>query len=362
MRVLFATPYSSPIGGITSWAHTVWDYYKKNGQKDCEMVLMPMDRKPFTENLTSTWKRIKQGLSDYWRFYQLQKKMMQNEKYDVFHVVSTGSISFAKDILMLKYARKRGIKTVLHFHYGRVPEVMRNGGWEAKIMKVVLNMADRIIVIDVFSYRALLDAGYKHVCYVPNPLSEKVVTQVRKAGEQIRIPREVLFVGQCWDVKGIYELIEAGKHVNNFHLRMLGTVSPEMRRELIRRSDYAEWLEIVGEVSGEQVIDAMLKCDVFVLPSRTEGFPIVMLESMACGCAIIATRVGAIPNILEEEDGKKYGILIDPQNVDQLSCAINRMLDDEELKEECRRNVKERVALQYNMTYVWDKMVKVWHE
>lgn len=49
---------------------------------------------------------------------------------------------------------------------------------------------------------------------------------------------------------------------------------------------------------------------------------------MACGCAIVTTPVGAIPEMLEEEDGKHYGIMVEPRNVEQLKRAIERMLSD----------------------------------
>lgn len=70
----------------------------------------------------------------------------------------------------------------------------------------------------------------------------------------------------------------------------------------------------------------MLKCTVFVLPTYTEGFPNVVLESMACGCPIVATSVGAIPEML---DGGA-GIVIEPRNVEQLRDAVAWVLENPE--------------------------------
>ena len=106
----------------------------------------------------------------------------------------------------------------------------------------------------------------------------------------------------------------------------------------------------------------MCECDVFVLPTYTEGFPNVILESMACGCAIVTTPVGAIPEMLGEEDGKSYGLMVEPRNVEQLRAAIEKMLSDEEFKAACRENAQQRVNERYNMSSVWQQMVGVWNK
>ena len=104
----------------------------------------------------------------------------------------------------------------------------------------------------------------------------------------------------------------------------------------------------------------MCQCDIFVLPTYTEGFPNVILESMACGCAIVTTPVGAIPEMLEEENGKHYGLMVEPRNVEQLKSSIEKMLSDIDYKNECRTNVQQRVNERYNIDSVWRQMVDVW--
>ena len=62
-----------------------------------------------------------------------------------------------------------------------------------------------------------------------------------------------------------------------------------------------------------------------------------MLESMACGCAIVATTVGAIPEMIGEENGRHYGLLVPPRDTEKLREAIGMLLDDNDLRESCRR-------------------------
>ena len=120
------------------------------------------------------------------------------------------------------------------------------------------------------------------------------------------------------------------------------------------------WLDIVGEKSFEDTIKEILSCELFVLPSYTEGFPNVILESMACGCSIIATKVGAIPEMLDIDGKKPCGLCIEPKNVFQLRSSILKLLDDEILAFELGKRAKRRVNEEYSMPVVWSKMVDIW--
>ena len=69
--------------------------------------------------------------------------------------------------------------------------------------------------------------------------------------------------------------------------------------------------------------------DIFVVPSLWEGQPIAMLEAMASGRSVVATKVGGIPEILI--DGKN-GLLSEPKDPNSLAKAITKMLEDEKLR------------------------------
>lgn len=77
--------------------------------------------------------------------------------------------------------------------------------------------------------------------------------------------------------------------------------------------------------------------DVFVFPSRAENSPLVLIESMACGTPVVAFRIGGVPDMVRPGE---TGLLADPENYEQLSAAIVRLLEDSALRtrmgEECR--------------------------
>ena len=359
MKILLATPYDGAIGGIAKWAQHIIGYYNSIEEKECEIDILQMNRKSFT-NINSAFKRAYYGICDYHSFLVKEEDMVKAQKYDIFHLASSASISLLKDFAMLRAAKKRGVKTVVHFHFGRIPELSVKKNWEWKMICKVVKLSDTTIVLDKASYDTLHNAGHKNVVLLPNPVAPRVTELIEKTEIAERKERTLLFAGHGIRTKGIYELIEACKQIPNIKLRMIGNIASDVKTELEAMAENAEWLDIAGEYPYEKTIAEMLTRDVFVLPTYTEGFPNVILESMACGCAIVTTPVGAIPEMLEEENGKHYGILVAPRNVQELKEGIEAMLNNETLKQECRKNAKQRVNERYNIDAVWKHMVDIW--
>lgn len=362
MRILFATPYNCVSGGISRWASNIINYY--NGLRtDVELDILPMNdtkersAEDFVGN--SALQRVARGLRTYGRAVKTLHNKLKTAKYDILHIASSASISLLKDIVMMRIARTRGVKSVLHFHFGRIPDLSKRGNWEWKMLLRAVRMSNRTIVIDRQSYDALIACGCSNVDYIPNPLSPAIGEIVSNV-EVERKPNMLLFVGQCLPTKGVYELIEACSSIPNIELCILGAITHSMLQELTAMWNSSSTLNIVGNIPFEEVIKKMCQCDVFVLPTYTEGFPNVILESMACGCAIVTTPVGAIPEMLEEENGKHYGIMVEPRNVEQLKAGIEKMLSDADFKNECRANVQQRVNERYNIDSVWRQMVDIW--
>ncbi len=82
--------------------------------------------------------------------------------------------------------------------------------------------------------------------------------------------------------------------------------------------------------------------DVYILPSRKEGFPVAPLEAMACSLPIVATDVAGISDILEL-GGASGGIVVPPENVDRLALVLGQLLDDEILSRELGKQARKRV-------------------
>ncbi len=365
MRILLCTPYLQTskvvLGGISIWAQNIVNYYQTLNS-NIHLKVIPYDRKQRKHNNTKkTILRAFYGFIDYKTPIKTTIAEIESCRYDVLHLCTSASISLLKDIYVLKAARQRGVKTVIHFHFGRIPEIQKKGNWEWWLLKKVVKLADAAITMDMKSYNTLRDYGYKNIHYLPNPLSNKIIQQVEDERNSIKkIHNKVCFVGHVIPTKGVYELAKACEDIKGITLQIIGKVSNEVQCKMEEIAGDSSWLTFKGEIDHSLVIREMLSSDIFVLPTYTEGFPNVILEAMACGCAIVTTSVGAIPEMLGEEDGKHYGLMVAPKDSIALKYAIMYMLNDEEFKVECGNNAQQRVNERYAMPKVWKEMVDIW--
>jgi glycosyltransferase involved in cell wall biosynthesis len=97
----------------------------------------------------------------------------------------------------------------------------------------------------------------------------------------------------------------------------------QMLRDLAKACRVDDWVLFVGQIA--EVAPYYTTADVAVLPSHSEGSPNVLLEAMAGGLPVVATAVGGVPEIVEDE---KQALLVDKQNPSALARAIERLLDD----------------------------------
>ena len=362
MKILFAAPFHGVPGGILRWAQHVYAYYQSINNQNIELIPFSIGRSRFININQSVFYRLYFGIKDYIKLIYKFKRELNNNHYDIIHISSSASISLLKDLLMIKIARQHNIRTIVHFHFGRIPELKKKNNWEWKLLLRVVVAANKIIVMDQSSY-SVLSATYNNIYYVPNPIAPEILQFINNNKEIKKEDRKILFVGHAVKTKGVFELVQACKKIDNIKLRLVGYVTNEIKNQLIiaAGNDSKKWLDIVGEEPYENVLLDMLRCDVFVLPTYTEGFPNVILESMACGCAIISTKVGAIPEMLGYDETEKCGLLIDPRNEQQLEVAIKNLLNASTLKDKIRINAQKRVSQKYSMSIIWDSMKAIWN-
>jgi glycosyltransferase involved in cell wall biosynthesis len=164
--------------------------------------------------------------------------------------------------------------------------------------------------------------------------------------------RAVLFVGRLSAPKGIHDLFDAVPQVLARHPEakfvLVGVaesdaLEPVIRAEVERRG-IAPRVTFLGALAGAQKAAAFVSAQMVVLPSWTEGFPLVIPEAMAAGLPVIATAVGAIPDFVQ--DGED-GFLVAPRDPRALADRICRLLEDEGLRRRISERVRERAPREF---------------
>ena len=362
MKVLLAAPFNE-AGGIARWTGHILKYWEEYGRNDVEIILLKEPKPLFKGfNNKSVIRRVVSGIYTYCLYCLYEYRFFRKYECDILHICTSASLGLYKDALMLSIAKRFHKKTIVHFRFGRIPDLFIQKNWEYRMLDKVIKKADLTVTIDKSSFKTLKSLGYERITNIPNPISPEVQKLVQDNTIIEREKRLVLFVGQCYKEKGIYELIDACRGIDNIVLRFVGSINDSTRIEMINRAEGMSDVEIIGNLPYDQVIQQMLSCTVFALPTYTEGFPNVILESMACGCPIVTTDVGAIPEMLDIENGFNYGLCVKPRNSEALRAAICKMLDDQDYARLCGENAKRRVKELYSMPIVWNELVSTWNK
>jgi glycosyltransferase involved in cell wall biosynthesis len=105
-----------------------------------------------------------------------------------------------------------------------------------------------------------------------------------------------------------------------------GPDRPELEAE-IQRLEIGDRVHLLGE--RRDVLELLADADLFVLSSASEGMPVSVLEAMAAGLPVVGSRVGGVPELVVEGE---TGLLVEPGDPDELAAAIDRLLDDPQLR------------------------------
>lgn len=366
MKILFCSPYLSSDdvvkGGINTWGRYIMEYAVTDGKSDVEIIPVSFDRYVSSEEM-SIFSRLYHGFQAYKVPVKDARFSMKKDSPDVLHLCTSAGFGLLRDIVLLRKAKRLGIKTVVHFHFGRIPELQKQNNWEWKLICKVIRLSDISIVMNRPSEIALLALGFTNVKYLPNPLAINVLKTIGEIrNEYKRVPRRLLYAGHVIKTKGVYELVEACSQIPNIELRIVGKclLNVELSlKEIASKKGDGEWLSIIGEVEHDAVLAEMLQADMLLFPSYTEGFPNVILEAMSCGCTIVSSDVGAIPEMLDI-DGTPCGMCFKPYSIEAIVEAVNKLIDDNQLKQELSSRAVNRIKESYTMPIVWRNLVKIW--
>ena len=162
--------------------------------------------------------------------------------------------------------------------------------------------------------------------------------------------KTIICVGRLSPEKGQAGLLRAFAKVRPSHpeleLRLVGD-GPERGtlEALAEELGISGAVTFAGRLPEEETLAEIARSDLLVLPSFMEGLPIVLMEAMAVGVPVIASRVAGIPELVE--DGAT-GLLFTPSNWDELASGIDRLLGDETLRAKLAERAKAKVAAEFD--------------
>jgi len=178
----------------------------------------------------------------------------------------------------------------------------------------------------------------------------------------------ILFVGTLARRKGLTELLEAMKRlgergIGGWRLEAVGAGNEvgDKEADAIRNAFRAAGMgeALLGPLAGSALRERLRSAGVYALPSRSEGQPIGIMEAMASGLPVVATRVGGVPDMVR--DGED-GFLVDPANAEALADALVKLLDSAELRRSMGRSGRERAEERFDLPRLRERLQELYLE
>ncbi|MCS7083268.1 MAG: glycosyltransferase family 4 protein [Bacteroidetes bacterium] len=259
--------------------------------------------------------------------------VLRQVRPDVVHIHAPPFAPFWESALYAWMAKREGFPVIFHFHYDFEAYYRAELRLLKPLVWRVIESVDRFAVLLERDYENLQRRGYRHVLLAPPCISVGAFAPVPEERPPVP-PLRVLFVGgHELPRKGIDALLRAIKLLKNQNAPIrfsLAALSNEYRQR-IRDMGLADWCADLGWITGERKRAAFRSHHVLILPSRAEGLPVVLLEAMAAGMAIVATPVGGVPDILHPNYN---GILVPVDDPQALAEALLELLRHPELLEQ----------------------------
>ena len=166
----------------------------------------------------------------------------------------------------------------------------------------------------------------------------------------------IVFVGHVTKSKGVDIIIEVASVLPHIAFHIIGPIIGDNQPF----TDLPDNVIMHGNCTKEFVLGALSASDLFLFPSETEGFPNAVLEAMACGLPIIASPVGAIPDMVGPN--QEGGILVRTREMQDYVDVINELSNDSQKRYQMSKRNYEEVVRFYSESIVINRMLEEYGE
>ena len=266
----------------------------------------------------------KQGrISSAWRYYRACLKGLELAgKPDLIHVhvlTRMGLMAYRQKLL-------HGTPYMITEHWSRyLPGNDFNGWLRKRLTKLVIKNASMVTTVSSMLAQAMQSYGLNHPNYqiLPNVVDTNVFKPIPHHNEAPKIVHVSCFEDKSKNISGLLDALKLLKDKGVAYQAVLIGEGMDLEPMKLKADTLglSDKVRFTGLLEGQDLVDELATGDFFVLSSNYETGGIVLLEAMACGLPVVATQVGALPEIVN----KNNGVLVQPQNAILLSEAMEQL-------------------------------------
>jgi glycosyltransferase involved in cell wall biosynthesis len=369
MRILVITHEFPPVGGGGGRAafdtcrgfvkhghevHLLTAHMKGLPQQESvdgyQVIRMPsLRRRPYKADLLAMVAFIAVG---FW----VGLSQIRNWRPDIIHVhfaVPGGPIAWS-------LSRLSGVPYVITAHLGDIPGGVPDKTsnwfrWIYPFTPTIWKEASQVVAVSEFSRQLALKHYPVDIKVIPNGVDLNVLNP---GTIEVNKPPQITFAGRFVSQKNPEQLvcILAQLRDLDWKCKMLGDgpLWGKVKQE-IAKLDLQDRFTLTGWVTPDNVTDSFRDCDILFMPSSAEGLPIVGVQALAMGLAIVGSRVGGFIDIVEQG---KNGYLFSPDDLEAMQKVLRQLINSPEMLLAFRKQSR-KFAGRFGITRVIEEYIKV---
>ena len=334
-RILLAGHLPPPMSGIGTYYETLLDS-SLPGRVSLKFIDTSLRRRTGSETGRWSFSNLAAAIGDCIRF----ARAVVRHRPQICDVATSYGLSFIKHSVCVVIAKLLGSKVLLHPHCSFYFLYERQGKvWQWFVRKIV-ELCMGVVVLSNEWQKLQEVVPSCPIYFLPNAidlLSYADVGQEKIESRSDQSCLHILYLGHLGKEKGSFDLVCAAQTVLGqdhgvvFDLvgqeQVVGNI--EQLKTQVIDAGLEQFIHIKSAVTGAEKINLFRSADIFVYPSYHEGMPMAVIEAMACGLPIIATRVGGLPDLVCPG---LNGLLVPAGQPDQLANAIHQLVANPQMR------------------------------
>jgi glycosyltransferase involved in cell wall biosynthesis len=269
------------------------------------------------------------------------EKLLEKEDIDIIH----GHYLFPAGAAAVEVGKEHGIRTYVTAHGSDMFELYKSQPLMRSTLKNVLRDADGVFAVSNALRHEIVATGVVGIADKTKISWNSVDVDKFSSRPDDSFKKEnsledkpvVLFVGNLIKRKNVDSLLEAKKvSKSDYYLVIVG--DGPLYKKLTKKVEEDNIRDVIFTGSRDDVEKIIPSCDVLILPSFSESFGLVLIEALACGKPVIGSDVGGITEIINDD----VGLLVNPNRVSSIAGAIDRIINDEDLRLILSMNARNR--------------------
>jgi glycosyltransferase involved in cell wall biosynthesis len=333
--ILLISP-TNKIGGKASFTKRLIEVYNKHGIQYYHIDLVRARSK-------CQLIRILQHIYSFIYYKLLLIKYLYTKDIDIVQIHTSSYLDFYDLSFCIIISKVYKKKVIVRYGGAEFPSFYRYSIWIArKYLKWAITLPDKLIVQSIYWYKYFIELGVKEssLIIIPNFVDDNMYSfndskYMKDVLDVLFMPASSLRRKGFIDIKNSIQKLANDYHDITFHI-----VGPEVYKYISGSN-----IKTYNYIEGKDKTDLFNLCNIYLLPTHSEGFPNSLIEAMASGMAVISTNIPQIKCLVIDE----YNcLLIDPGSASQFEKVFSSLISDKNKIKYIGKNARKLVEERYS--------------